>query len=145
MPEHKRNSSRNTTILMALRSLIILSFLLTSLFVYTQECDSTVYEVVEVMPEFPGGIEEMYKYLMDVSLPKLDNDNQIIGSFFFTFIVECDGNISNVIPVKYADHPYTIVMKEHIEQMPIWIPGKHHQSPVNVKYSLPIHITIDID
>ena len=108
-----------------------------------QDCDTTVYEVVEVMPEYPGGMSELMNYMMDVSLPKLENENEIIGSFCFSFIVQCDGQLADITALKNPDHPYTIAVKKHIEQIPKWTAGLHQGRHVYVRYTLPIHISIN--
>lgn len=98
-----------------------------------------VYQVVEQQPSFPGGREELFKYLAyNVKYPIDAAKNKIEGRVLVTFVVEHDGSISNV---NVANSVYPSLDKESIRVvsgMPKWIPGKANGKTVRVKYTIPI-------
>lgn len=98
-----------------------------------------VYQVVEQQPSFPGGREELFKYLAyNVRYPIDAAKNKIEGRVLVTFVVEHDGSISNV---NVANSVYPSLDKESIRVvsgMPKWIPGKANGKTIRVKYTIPI-------
>lgn len=98
-----------------------------------------VYQVVGQQPSFPGGREELFKYLAyNVKYPIDAAKNKIEGRVLVTFVVEHDGSISNV---NVANSVYPSLDKESIRVvsgMPKWIPGKANGKTVRVKYTIPI-------
>ncbi|MCB9188087.1 MAG: energy transducer TonB [Flavobacteriales bacterium] len=118
---------------------VLISSIVFSLF-YSQSCDTTLYEVVEEQPEFPGGIQEMYAFLGKVKTPVLPDTMAVLGKYYVSFIIECDGSISNVTSIINEDHPVSIAYVEHVKKMPKWNPGKQNGIRVRVRYTLPIHI-----
>ena len=58
---------------------------------------SVAYDMVEVQPEFPGGIGELYKYMAkNVKYPKEARDINAQGRVIVDFVVMADGSISNI-------------------------------------------------
>ena len=105
----------------------------------TESDQEEVYQVVEQQPSFPGGREELFKYLTyNVKYPIDAAKNKIEGRVLVTFVVEHDGSISNV---NVANSVYPSLDKESIRVvsgMPKWIPGKANGKTVRVKYTIPI-------
>ena len=74
-------------------------------------CDSVnAYDSVEQVPEFPGGMQEMFKYMaMNVKYPKEARDINAQGRVLVDFVVMADGSISNIngnvrkVTSKYSD------------------------------------------
>jgi len=97
-----------------------------------------VYDIVEQMPSFPGGLEELYKWIdSNVQYPAVARENGI-GRVIVKFIVEKDGSLSDST-VIHSVHP--MVDREALRlvgQMPKWNPGKRAGIPVRVRYCLPI-------
>jgi tonB family C-terminal domain len=98
-----------------------------------------VYDIVEQMPSFPGGLEELYKWIdNNVQYPAVARENGIEGRVILKFIVEKDGSLSDST-VIHSVHP--MVDREALRlvgQMPKWNPGKRAGIPVRVRYCLPI-------
>lgn len=105
----------------------------------TTSDNEKVYQVVGQQPSFPGGREELFKYLAyNVKYPIDAAKNKIEGRVLVTFVVEHDGSISNV---NVANSVYPSLDKESIRVvsgMPKWIPGKANGKTVRVKYTIPI-------
>ncbi len=98
-----------------------------------------VYDLVDEMPSFPGGLEELYKWIdSNVQYPAAAWENGIEGRVIVKFIVEKDGSLSDST-VIHSVHP--MVDREALRlvgQMPKWNPGKRAGIPVRVRYCLPI-------
>ena len=98
-----------------------------------------VYDIVEQMPSFPGGLEELYKWIdSNVQYPAVAWENGIEGRVIVKFIVEKDGSLSDST-IIHSVHP--LVDREALRlvgQMPKWNPGKRAGIPVRVRYCLPI-------
>ncbi len=98
-----------------------------------------VYDLVDEMPSFPGGLEELYKWIdNNVQYPAVAWENGIEGRVIVKFIVEKDGSLSDSTVIRSV-HP--IVDREALRlvgQMPKWNPGKRAGIPVRVRCCLPI-------
>jgi len=128
---------KNVSLKVALMMLVLLFSFMTST-AQTKKNDM-VFDVVEVMPQFPGGQIAMLQYLMkNIKYPEQAMKEGIQGRVTVRFIVEKDGSISDVKPVLSV-HP--LLNKEAVrvvKSMPKWSPGKHNGKPVRVRFNLPI-------
>ena len=128
---------KNVSLKVALMMLVLLFSFMTST-AQTKKNDM-VFDVVEVMPQFPGGQIAMLQYLMkNIKYPEQAVKEGIQGRVTVRFIVEKDGSISDVKPVLSV-HP--LLNKEAVrvvESMPKWSPGKQNGKPVRVRYNLPV-------
>ena len=98
-----------------------------------------VYDVVEEMPQFPGGSSALFEYLAkSVQYPKAAKENGIQGRVVCSFIVEKDGSISDVKVFKSVDPSLDREAQRVIESMPRWIPGKQNGVAIRVKYTVPV-------
>ena len=102
-----------------------------------------VYDLVDEMPSFPGGLEELYKWIdNNVQYPAVARENGIEGRVILKFIVEKDGSLRDST-VIHSVHP--MVDREALRlvgQMPKWNPGKRAGIPVRVRYCLPIKFKV---
>lgn len=128
---------KNVSLKVALMMLVLL-FSFTTSTAQTKK-NKMVYDVVEVMPQYPGGPIAMRKYIMEnMKYPEQAMKEGIQGRVTVRFIVEKDGSISNVSPI-HPVHP--LLDKEAIrvvKSMPKWSPGKQHGKPVRVQLIVPI-------
>lgn len=101
--------------------------------------EEKVYDVVEEMPQFPGGPSALFEYLSNnLQYPVVAEENGVQGRVIVTFIVEKDGSISNAKVVKVVDPSLDKEAIRLVESMPNWIPGKQNGEPVRVKYTVPV-------
>ena len=101
--------------------------------------NSKVFDVVEEMPQFPGGPSALFEYLAkSVKYPVVAEENGVQGRVLLTFIVERDGTITDVRVVKSVDPSLDKEAQRVVTSMPHWIPGKQNGSPVRVKYTVPV-------
>lgn len=128
---------KNVSLKVALMMLVLL-FSFTTSTAQTKKNDM-VFDVVEVMPQFPGGQIAMMKYIMEnMKYPEQAMKEGIQGRVAVRFIVEKDGSISDVKPILSV-HP--LLNKEAVrvvKSMPKWSPGKHNGKPVRVRFNLPV-------
>jgi TonB family protein len=128
-----------------MKKFYVLTFcLLISVFnVFAQQND--VYEIVEEMPEFPGGITKMNEFLgNNIIYPEYAVENNIEGRVIVEFVVNTDGTITG-LQVKRSVHE--LLDNEAlrvVKSMPKWKPGKNDGKLVRVKYTLPITFNLEI-
>ena len=104
-----------------------------------KEEDNKVFDVVEQMPSYPGGMGALMQYLSsNIKYPVIAEENGIQGRVVCTFVVERDGSITDVRVAKSVDPSLDKEACRVIKSMPHWIPGKQNGSAVRVKYTLPV-------
>ncbi len=108
-----------------------------------KEEDNKVFDFVEQMPSYPGGMEALMAYLSKaIKYPVIAEENGIQGRVVCTFVVERDGSITDVKVAKSVDPSLDKEATRVIKSMPHWIPGKQNGSAVRVKYTLPVTFPI---
>ena len=104
-----------------------------------KEEETKIFEVVEQMPQFPGGDAALMQYLSShIKYPVVAEENGIQGRVVCTFVVERNGSITDVRVVKSVDPSLDKEAVRVIKSMPNWIPGKQNGSAVRVKYTVPV-------
>ncbi|WP_455640044.1 TonB family protein [Parabacteroides sp.] len=104
-----------------------------------QMVSDQVFTVVEVMPQFPGGQDELLKFLaQSVKYPKIAQDNGIEGRVVASFVIEKDGSIRDVEVIRGVDPSLDVEAVRVISSMPNWTPGKQRGKEVAVKYTVPV-------
>ena len=103
-----------------------------------------VFDVVEEMPQYPGGPQALFKFLGEnVHYPEEAEKAGIQGRVIATFIVEKDGSISQPTVVKSVDPLLDAEAIRVISAMPNWKPGKQNGKVVRVKYTVPLSFNLD--
>ena len=98
-----------------------------------------VFDVVEQMPEFPGGMEALFKYMAEnMKYPEDAKKQQVEGRVLVQFIVETDGSVSNTEVLMRVFPSLDAEAVRVISGMPKWIPGKQNGTVVRVKYTIPV-------
>ena len=104
-----------------------------------KEEETKVFDVVEEMPQFPGGPSALFEYLSkNIKYPVVAEENGVQGRVIVTFVVERDGSITDVKVVKSVDPSLDKEATRVVKSMPHWIPGKQNGSAVRVKYTVPV-------
>ena len=102
-----------------------------------EEEEIVIFEVVEQMPEYPGGMDALSKYL-ESKVADSPMKGKAGGLVTIGFTVTGSGKVTNV-QVLGSDQPSLNKEAERIvSEMPDWIPGKQRGKPVPVKYSVPV-------
>jgi protein TonB len=104
-----------------------------------KEEENKVFDVVEQMPSFPGGMAALMAYLQkSIKYPPVAEENGIQGRVICTFVVERDGSVTDVRVAKSVDPSLDKEAVRVVSAMPKWIPGKQNGQSVRVKYTLPV-------
>ena len=102
-----------------------------------------VFQVVEQMPQFPGGQAAMMKFIADsLRYPSVACENRIEGRVVVQFVVDCEGNILNPLVVWSVDPLLDREAIRLVKLMPKWIPGRQNGKPVNVVCLVPIRFKL---
>lgn len=107
------------------------------------EKNQQVFDVVEQMPEYPGGPSALIEYLsQNVKYPEDAKQQKIEGRVLATFVVETDGSVSNVEVVKPAFPSLDAEAVRLLSAMPKWTPGMQSGKVVRVKFTVPINFSL---
>ena len=102
-----------------------------------------VFDVVEQMPEYPGGMQALFEYLgQNLKYPEDAKEQKIEGMVIAIFVVETDGSISNVEVVKPVFPSLDAEAVRVLSGMPKWKPGMQSGKVVRVKYTVPINFSL---
>ena len=98
-----------------------------------------VYDMVEQMPEFPGGMPAMIDFLQaNLKYPEDAIKQNVGGRVLVMFVVEPDGSLSNVGVARKVFPSLDAEAIRVVKTMPKWKPGKEKGKPVRVNFTLPI-------
>ena len=101
--------------------------------------EKVIFQVVEEMPQFPGGMNEAMKFLaMNIKYPISAQQAKIEGRVIVQFVVEKDGSVSDVKVMRGVNSELDAEAIRVVSMMPKWIPGKQRGKAVAVKYTMPI-------
>lgn len=89
-----------------------------------------------VKPEFPGGINEFYKYVGK----NFKSPNSAKGKIKVGFVVEIDGSLKDFIILEGLNYHMNVEALRVLFNSPLWIPGKVDGRDARVKFSIPITI-----
>ena len=138
----------------------------------TAESDS-IYYIVAVSPSYPGGCEQLFKFIADhTRYPRPCEFFDIQGRIVVTFVVEKDGRITNIRKVRgpgikltqkqvndynaaYPDNKDNLKVGQNrdllyieaervLKQMPKWKPAKNDRDKiVRSRFFLPYNFRLD--
>ena len=105
-----------------------------------EEVEEEIFVVVESMPEFPGGAQEMMKFIAEnIKYPVIAQENGIQGRVICQFVIEKNGSVTDIQVVRSSgDASLDKEAERVIKNMPKWKPGKQRGKPVRVKYTIPV-------
>lgn len=97
------------------------------------------FMVVEQMPEFPGGIQELMSFLSkNIKYPASAMKNNIQGRVIVQFVVEKDGTPTEFNVIRSVDPTLDAEALRVMKEMPKWKPGMQKGQAVRVKYTVPV-------
>jgi len=103
----------------------------------------TPTEVVEQMPEFPGGLGKLMKWLdQHVLYPKSCVDAKIEGDMEVTFLVDTAGRVMEPSVSKSLHPDLDRAALMAVSRMPLWKPGRSGGQPSVVRVTIPIHFQL---
>ena len=120
-----------------------------------QSTDTTVYKVVEKMPEYPGGIEQLVRdaqifalkyrkkhFPDDKKNPYWWPDAKGLKRSIVTFTVHENGQITDAVIVRSSEAHSDRAALLFVKSMPRWIPGEQNGKKVKVKFTLPFTLRL---
>jgi TonB family protein len=117
----------------------------------------TPYTTVDEMPRFPGcessskSIEDkkscanqkMMRYVSsNIRYPARARENGTSGMAVISFVVEENGTISNIKPLRDPGSGLANEAMRVVRSMPRWIPGKKGGKAVAATYTLPVRFRL---
>jgi TonB family protein len=98
-----------------------------------------VFMVVEQMPEYPGGMKEMLKFLQEnVKYPENAMKNNVQGRVIVQFVIEKDGTPTEFKVARSVDPDLDAEALRVLQTMPKWKPGMQRGEVVRVKFTVPV-------
>jgi TonB family protein len=98
-----------------------------------------IFQVVEEMPSFPGGMNECMMFLAkNMRYPVAAQKAKIEGRVIVQFVVDRDGSIKDTQVVRSVSPELDAEAVRVVSSMPKWNPGKQRGKAVAVKYTMPV-------
>ncbi len=103
------------------------------------------YQLVDVMPEFKGGIDSLMSFVrQNLKYPDWERENKIEGKVFVSFIVDKNGKIAEpkILRSVQGSKNFDKEVIRMIKNMPDWTPGQQDKKTVEVQFNLPINFKL---
>ncbi len=106
--------------------------------------DDAPFIIAEEMPKFQGGDLMKFRSWVQGKLkyPVIAQENGIQGKVTLTFVIERDGSLTNIQVMQSPDRALADEAVRVLQSSPKWTPGKQRNSPVRVRYTLPVEFRI---
>jgi len=109
----------------------------------TEDDASTVFTIVEQMPQFSGGEGKLFEYLRkNVKYPQIAKEAHLSGTVHISFVVEPNGQISDVKALRGLGGGLTEEAIRVVKGMPAWEPGRQNGRSVKVQCTLPVKFVL---
>lgn len=110
---------------------------------YTDNTGITTFSQVDGMPEFPGGIEALSRFLArNIRYPAVARENGTQGKVIISFMVEEDGTLTDVHVSRGIGDGCDEESRRVIALSSPWKPGVKDGQAVRVAYSIPISFAL---
>ena len=101
--------------------------------------EDVIHVTAEIMPEFPGGMAALMKYLgANIKYPTISQEMGSMGRVIVQFVVDKHVTITNPAVVRGVDAYLDKEAIRVISSMPKWKPGVQNGKKVRVKYTVPV-------
>ncbi len=108
-----------------------------------EEAEPEPFMEVQEMPEPPGGLTGLYKYIAEnTNYPKEAQENNIQGKVFVRFCVTSKGNIEQISILKGVDPELDAEAIRVVKTFPPFKPGKQAGRPVPVWFIVQINFQL---
>jgi protein TonB len=107
--------------------------------------DNTVHPLngLDVMPEPVGGSNAWNKFLSkNLRFPAQAQDDQVSGRVILSFVIEKNGQLSNIVVEQGAGHGFDEEALRVLKLAKAWKPGMQNGQAVRVKYAIPINFQL---
>ena len=101
--------------------------------------EKLIFQVVEEMPEFPGGMEECMKFIkQNTQYPIEAHRKGIHGKVLVSGVISDKGDIESPYIYRSVDPLLDAEALRVVKSLPKWKPGKQRGKEVNVMFMLPV-------
>lgn len=103
-------------------------------------------DFAEKMPEYPGGMDELYKFIQNnLSYPDYEKENDIQGTVYVQFVVTKEGIVESpkILKTVTGSHNFDKEVLHIVRMMPKWIPGENVGKKVSVYFTMPFKFRLD--
>lgn len=106
--------------------------------------EEEIFFLVEEMPTFAvNDCNSFSEYIIkNLKYPEHAAENGIQGKVYVKFIVEPDGNVSNVEVIRGIDPILDQEAIRVVKESPKWIPGMQRGKPVRVSFTFPVYFAL---
>lgn len=110
-----------------------------------EEENDQIFMIVEDPPQFKGGgINAFRTYVQkNAKYPTEAQENGIEGRVYIKFVVDTDGDLSNIAVLRGVDPVLNQEAVRVIKKAPKWEPGKQRGKPVRVQFTIPVVFNLD--
>lgn len=112
----------------------------------TKQPTDSIYQFPTKSPEFPGGMDEMFKFIQNnIVYPDYEKENGIEGTVYLEFIVRKTGDIDNIKLLRGIKNGpnYEKEAIRLVKKMPKWNPGSMEGIQVSTMMRIPIKFKLD--
>ncbi|WP_394995799.1 energy transducer TonB [Emticicia sp.] len=110
----------------------------------TSKNEDVVFEQVDIIPEFPGGLKEMYAYIgKNLKYPEQAVKATVIGKVIVKMIVEKDGSINSIAFLKGIGFGCDEEVERIVKAMPKWTAGMKDGKAVRTSFVLPVMFAME--
>lgn len=96
-------------------------------------------DIVEQLPEFPGGMVELMKWLTrNLHYPPQAQMHKIQGKVVVSFVINTDGSLTAMKVEKGVNPLLDREALRVIRMMPKWKPGSYHNKPCRTLFAIPV-------
>ena len=108
------------------------------------EVDTTFeYVTLQNVPEFIGGNQAMLSFIgNNIKYPSYSQRVGNSGRVYVSFVIDKQGNVTNVNVEKGVDKHIDAEAKRVIGKMPKWKPGRQRDQLVKVRYTIPVNFVL---
>ncbi|SHF39435.1 M56 family metallopeptidase [Dysgonomonas macrotermitis] len=105
--------------------------------------DEKIYKVIDKMPIYPGGVDEMMKFIgQNLKYPSSAIKDNVEGRIVLRFVVSKTGKVSDVEVIRSLSEDCDAEAVRVVNMMPDWTPGEQGGKKVSVYYTLPIQYAL---
>ncbi|MBV5281190.1 MAG: energy transducer TonB [Paludibacter sp.] len=98
-----------------------------------------IYDVVEKMPEYPGGDQALMEFLSKhIKYPTVAQESRIQGKVILGFVVSKSGKVEDVQILRSLDPNLDKEALRVVKLLGYWKPGEQGGKKVSVRYTLPV-------
>lgn len=108
-----------------------------------EEYETTIFTVVEESAMFPGGQEELMKYISEnLRYPQQAREIGTQGLVYVTFVVERDGSLTDIKILRDIGAGCGEEAVRIVKTMPKWTPAKQRGKAVRMQFNLPVKFSL---